>query len=504
MYRGVVIEITDKLSEHSAVLLARWIGGFNVVRNQKIRDNTAAYKEWKEAGGVGKPPAADQATSYIHKQEGMEFLKELPSQIRRNAGNCWYRDLSKALKGLANAPRVKGKSKKRSCYVTKELFTVDRLDDGSCVVRLRSRGYQGKKTRVADYFLHIRMPFPAEDAADALYVSRQGNRFWLSMAYEDHNEPVDEKTLRETLNALPAEDLEEHVAGYDIGVVRQVTGSDGSVYHMADEAQRKLEELEKRRKRYQRRYARMSRANDRQQGNKKRKRTNGELKLSQKLAGIEEKRANIRKNASHHISKEIAETAPVVAAFEDINLSKLTHRPKAKQCPETGRWLRNMAKAKAGLNKAILNLNLGQIRTFTEYKLIERDKLMIKVRAAYSSQECSECGHTDKANRPTQELFSCTSCGHTENADDNASKVLKKRGIEYVLSPAFTKVKTRKRVTARTRSQAREMASLGTGGLCKPDVLSAQPGDGLNGQVRPGSRSRRSRSLTFNHRVNLR
>ena len=45
----------------------------------------------------------------------------------------------------------------------------------------------------------------------------------------------------------------------------------------------------------------------------------------------------------------------------------------------------------------------------------------------YTSQECFRCGHIEKGNRLSQELFVCQSCGYTDNADNNASKVILKR-----------------------------------------------------------------------------
>ena len=44
------------------------------------------------------------------------------------------------------------------------------------------------------------------------------------------------------------------------------------------------------------------------------------------------------------------------------------------------------------------------------------------VNPAFTSQRCSCCGHTEKANRKTQAEFKCLSCGHAENADVNAAK----------------------------------------------------------------------------------
>ena len=120
----------------------------------------------------------------------------------------------------------------------------------------------------------------------------------------------------------------------------------------------------------------------------------------------------------------------------------MVRRPKAKKCPETGVWLANGAKAKGGLNKAMLSVNLGQIRQFTAYKLAEVSKIMIKVKPHYSSQEWSQCGYTHKSNRPSQSVFSCGKCQHTANADDNAAAVMKNRGKKYIRSEAFSKEKT--------------------------------------------------------------
>lgn len=45
-----------------------------------------------------------------------------------------------------------------------------------------------------------------------------------------------------------------------------------------------------------------------------------------------------------------------------------------------------------------------------------------RVPPAYTSQRCFHCGHIEKANRVSRDLFICQKCGHTDNADINASK----------------------------------------------------------------------------------
>ncbi|MEU0481927.1 transposase [Streptosporangium sp. NPDC006013] len=48
---------------------------------------------------------------------------------------------------------------------------------------------------------------------------------------------------------------------------------------------------------------------------------------------------------------------------------------------------------------------------------------------AYTSQECSACGHIDKRNRPDQKTFACTSCRFAEHADVNAARNIAARGV---------------------------------------------------------------------------
>jgi putative transposase len=239
------------------------------------------------------------------------------------------------------------------------------------------------------------------------------------------------------------------------------------VHHLHDEASASLDRLEKRRVRYQRKYARIARANDRSAKTNKRKRTGGEQKMQRKIGRYGEKKANIQTNNSHCISKQIVDNTPLIAVFEDLKISNMVRRPKAKLCEDTGRWLANGASAKRGLNRVIHSANMGQIRQFTEYKLKDRGKLMVRVKPHYSSQECSQCGHTEKGNRPSQVTFRCLACGFTTNADDNASWVIKKRGITHVRSESFSKGKTPRTIKMR-RKQARELASSGSGDCVSP------------------------------------
>ena len=334
---------------------------------------------------------------------------------------------------------------------------------------------KGAKSHIIAGFV---MPFSKENAGNALFLSRQGSRFWLSMSFDKVFDVLSPKEVKERVVSLGDDELLANMLGFDLGVVQQATDSDGFVYHLDDLSQQKLVKLERKTKRYQRRCARVFRANERALG-KKHKRTGGEKKVLAKVAKIKNKITNINHNNVHQLSKQIADNTPLVAVFENMTISNLLKAPKAKLCPETGKWLRNGRAAKKGLNRVISSANMGKIRQFSEYKLIERGKLFLTVKTAYSSQTCSECGFCDRGNRLTQDKFQCLNCFHAENADINAAKVLKQRGLQHIRSEVFTKVKTIRKTSAR-RIVAREKASIGCGDNVRLSFEKATVDDALN------------------------
>ena len=56
-----------------------------------------------------------------------------------------------------------------------------------------------------------------------------------------------------------------------------------------------------------------------------------------------------------------------------------------------------------------------------------------KIRPAYTSQRCSECGYIDKNNRKIQAVFQCQRCGFKKNADFNAARNIAIRDIDYII-----------------------------------------------------------------------
>jgi putative transposase len=133
--------------------------------------------------------------------------------------------------------------------------------------------------------------------------------------------------------------------------------------------------------------------------------------------------ASLRKDFLHKATTAVCKSNALVA-IEDLRVGAMT-ASASKSFPEAGRNVRQ----KTGLNRTILRNGWSMARTMLEYKQSWTGGRIVAVSPAYTSQECSECGHVSPANRVTQSRFCCVLCGHVEHADMNAAKNILARGI---------------------------------------------------------------------------
>ncbi|MBC9717012.1 IS200/IS605 family element transposase accessory protein TnpB [Streptomyces sp. TRM66268-LWL] len=70
----------------------------------------------------------------------------------------------------------------------------------------------------------------------------------------------------------------------------------------------------------------------------------------------------------------------------------------------------------------------AQLGAFIAYKAKKAGVPVVYVDPAYTSQECSQCHHTARSNRPSQAVFACRVCGFVEHADLNSSHNIAHRG----------------------------------------------------------------------------
>jgi transposase len=86
-------------------------------------------------------------------------------------------------------------------------------------------------------------------------------------------------------------------------------------------------------------------------------------------------------------------------------------------------FFRRLKRAKAGLNRALLDAGFGILASLIREKAAYAARTVIEVDARYSSQTCAACGHLCKDSRDGRR-FACVRCGHADDADVNAAQVI--------------------------------------------------------------------------------
>jgi len=71
----------------------------------------------------------------------------------------------------------------------------------------------------------------------------------------------------------------------------------------------------------------------------------------------------------------------------------------------------------------------SQLRLFVEYKAKLAGVRVVLVDPRNTSQTCPVCGCVDKANRPSQSLFSCVSCAFSGHADRIAAENIRRAAV---------------------------------------------------------------------------
>ena len=401
--------------------LAQWIGCQRVVKNAKhdelalslwLRKRAILSPSWRSPDPQEEAFPLDQTFAQF-KTELTPWLSDVPSQVLRNGVTIYKQSWSRHWGNPAHfrRPRRRKKGDSNSVWLTRELFRF--LGPGRLEL-----GTRAHPIGVLAFVQHRELPEPA---SVTITRTRYGHWF-LSYASDAVQGPEllpDEQRL-EVLARDP--DLAGKVHGIDRGVKVNAACSDGTMHRMEDRLQARIGQLERRKRHYQRSAARKP------NGSRRREKAQG--KVARCSARIKNIREDFLKKAAH----AIAEAAPEVTALECLNLKGMTRRAKPKAGERTGQWLRNGAAWKTGLNRALAGAAMGALHTYLERALRSLGKLLVVVPAAHSSQECSECAHTDALNRPDQETFLCLRCGHGSNADLNAAKVIRKRGIALILT----------------------------------------------------------------------
>lgn len=412
MLLGIRLKANPTLEQKQ--VLSQWMGCAKFIWNAKCGEEKYYSMFARKYYPIGTYAPVDQKAAQFKSKELTPWLSKCPSQIIRNSAVNWYQTYQKFMKGECGKPKIKPKSDRGAVHLTKEVFKFMQCDDG--VTRL----FIGTKTNNIGY-----LSFKSHrnfNEPKSIYIKKARGIYSISFCYDDG---FDEKQLlgdEEHLSYLKGatkQFLQEKTVGLDRGVAVPVHAG-YKAFDFTKEQKQSTSKSQRYIKRFQRKLSKQTKG------------TNRRNKTKIRIAKHHAKCGNIRKDFCHKTSRELIASGFQIFVFEDLKTSSMTRRPKAKQ-DQNGKFLSNKAKQKAGLNKAILGNGWHLLESYVKYKAKREAMAVFKVNAAYTSQECANCGHIHRANRTSQSEFKCVSCGHSDNADSNASCVISKRAINLIL-----------------------------------------------------------------------
>jgi putative transposase len=180
------------------------------------------------------------------------------------------------------------------------------------------------------------------------------------------------------------------VIGVDLGIVNLAVTDDGGTFSG--------DAVEAVRRRYHRHRRALQKA--------------GSKSAKRRLQKIRMKESGFKRDTNHVISKRLVTRATGTASAIAIeNLEGIGKRTTARK-PDRSR-MKGWA--------------FHQLRWFLTYKARAAGVPLILVDPAYTSQECSSCGHTSRNNRRTRDAFECRHCGLALGADVNAARNIRAR-----------------------------------------------------------------------------
>ena len=128
-----------------------------------------------------------------------------------------------------------------------------------------------------------------------------------------------------------------------------------------------------------------------------------------KIVGrVHERIRNRRGNFAHQESRRVVNRFDVIAV-EDLSVHQMVHN----HC----------------LAKSIQDAAWSQFATLLSYKAAWAGRVFVAVNPAYTSQDCSGCGHRQKKTL-AERVHVCSCCGLTLDRDHNAALNIKRLGLQ--------------------------------------------------------------------------
>jgi putative transposase len=354
-----------------------------------LRTLKAGRRLWNEALAHRKArwEKERKSTSYsqqcsiltAERQKADSELVELYSQ----AGQDILRRLDRAFRSFfehrAGYPRFKKFSESGS-------FTYPQAYNGSVKPDVgRKRLFLSKVGNVPIVF-HRPLPLPSDSRLKTCTIVRESDGKWFASLVFEEIVP-----LQRDIGVAGSVVRERTPAGIDLGLLSLIATSDGEKV----EHPRFLRKAEKRLKRVQRVLS------HKKKGSKNRDRAR------QRVASQHSRVRCQRLDFNHKLSARLVKEHGFIA-FEDLRVRNMVRNPK--------------------LAKSIQDAGWGQLVRLTEYKALKAGSIVVRVPAAYSTQECSYCETLNEVALGVLQ-FECCGCHRLLDRDTHAAKVVLKRGL---------------------------------------------------------------------------
>jgi IS605 OrfB family transposase len=331
------------------------------VLSQTIEQYTWSFNAVCKYGwenGLANGVELHKATYYDHRA-----MTGLPSQLV-----CAAR--VKATQALKSAKSLKRKGKTVSCPTSKR-----------CPIRYDARSYtvwfDRSELSILSINGRLKMPFEIAEyyrqylnwkntSADLLQ-DRKG-RWWLHVVMEIET---------------PQTIATEEVIGVDLGIASPAVDSRGNKY--GSDHWKVVE--------------------DRTFELRRRLQSKGTKSAKRHLKKLSGRQKRFRKDCDHVLSKRLVQSVSSGATlvFEDLTN------------------IRGRAKMRKAQRRRLHGWNFHQFQVFVTYKAVARGVNVGFVDPRYTSQKCSQCGHIERGNRPSQAQFRCKKCGYECHGDYNAA-----------------------------------------------------------------------------------
>ncbi|MGM0524539.1 MAG: RNA-guided endonuclease TnpB family protein, partial [Bacillota bacterium] len=355
-------------TDEQVVMIHKTFGCVRFVYNKMLAERIETYenlKDDKEALKKVKHP-----TPAKYKTE-FEWLKEVDSLALANAQLNLEKAYKAFFKGNAKFPKFKSKRHKQS-YTTNVVNGNIQLLDGH--IKL-------PKLKMVKIKQHRAIPSEYVIKSCNLSITASG-KYYISILTE-YEQEIETKEI-------------EKVVGLDFVMDGLFVDSEGEKANDPKFYRHMRDKLAKEQRRLSR----------------KKKGSSNWHKQRIRVAKIQEKVANQRKNFLHHKSREWVTTYDAVI-IEDLDM-------------------KGMSRALT-FGKSVHDNGWGMFTSFLAYKLKEQGKQLVKIDKWFpSTKTCSSCGNTQPMPM-NMRTYKC-SCGLNLDRDYNSARNIKKEGIRLLVS----------------------------------------------------------------------